>query len=81
MPTAASQPTPYVCVDPYAGMITPYLSNLVDAQKPSFSCDGFVGIVLASSVTLLVPGKALAFVAYELLSALPNTIACAAAHA
>lgn len=79
MPTAVTQPTPCIRITPHTEMIFPWLSNLVDTQKPSFPCEGFVSIVLASSVTLLVLHKALAFVAFELVSALYDTIACAAA--
>ena len=62
MPTAVTQPTPCIRITPYTEMITPWLSNLVDTQQPSFSYKGFISIVLASSVTQLAARTALAFV-------------------
>ena len=76
MPTAVTQLTRCIRNTPYTAMITPWLSKLVDTQKPSFSYQGFVSIVLANSVTLLAAGDALAFVAYELIFVLSNNIAC-----
>lgn len=79
IPTAFTQPSSCIRNTPHPAMITAWLSKPVDTQKPSFSNQGFVSIVFANSVTLLAARNALAFVAYELIHALPNNIAYIAA--